>query len=82
MVECGGSGFLETWSDMTVGIKRDLYAGMTKPFLDYLGMDVMLQHQGGVAVPGIVVTIRSHRGYHSIGDSDELLVSSKRPKWR
>ncbi len=42
MVECGGSGFLETWGDMAIGIKRDLYAGMTKPLLDYLGVDALL----------------------------------------
>ena len=39
---------------MAIGIKHDLYAGMTKSFLDYFGVNALSEHQGGMRVSGIV----------------------------
>jgi hypothetical protein len=52
--------FLEAGCHMGICTKSHLNRGMTKPFLDCLRVDALLEHQTGAGVPGIVESSTCH----------------------
>ena len=45
-----GGNLLDTGRDVAVGVQRDADRGVAQAFLDYLGVNALLQHQAGVSM--------------------------------
>ena len=73
-------GLLESRRDMAVNIEGSPHFGMAQPFLDYLWVDSLAEHQRGVGMAGIMepVALQSSLAHYLC----ERATEAPGKKWR